>query len=100
MAVTRLIRVVAGIVCAVIVVAILLRLLSANPHNVVVSHVHDAARALVGPFNNVFSPRGAKTALALNWGLAALVYLAIGHMLARLIGRVSPHRVQRMRPVA
>lgn len=100
MAVARLIRVVTGIVCAVIVAAILLRLLSANPHNALVAHFHDAARALVGPFNNVFSPSDATTALAINWGLAAVVYLAIGHALAGLIGRISPRAVRRMRPVA
>ncbi len=100
MAVARLIRSVAALVVAVIVAAILLRLLSANPHNAVVSHVHDAARTLVGPFNKVFSLRNANTALALNWGLAAFVYLSVGNMLATLIARSSPRGLRRVRPVA
>ena len=100
MAVARLIRLVAGIVVAVIAAAILLRLLSANPQNAVVSHVHDAARTLVGPFANVFRLGGAKAALAVNWGLAAIVYLIAGHLLARLAGRTAPRRLGGMRPVA
>jgi hypothetical protein len=37
------IRTVAGVVAAIIIAAILLRVLGANPHNTVVSDVHDAA---------------------------------------------------------
>ena len=44
MAFARLIRTLAGLVAAVIVAAILLKLLSANPHNVIVSDIHDAGR--------------------------------------------------------
>ncbi len=100
MAVARLIRLTASLVVAVIVAAVLLRLLSANPHNAFVSHVHDAGRALVGPFGNVFSLHNAKAALAVTWGLAAVLYLIVGHMLARLIARTSPRGLRRVRPVA
>jgi hypothetical protein len=99
MALARLIRVIAGIVVTVIVAAILLRLLSANPHNAIVSDIHDAARALVGPFANVFSPGGAKASLAVNWGLAALVYLIAGHLISGLLARASLRGLRRMRPV-
>ena len=99
MAVARLIRLTASIVVAVIVVAIILRLPSANPSNAVVSHIHDAARALVGPFAGVFSLRDGKAAMAINWGLAALVYLTAGHVIAGLIARAVPRGVRRMRPV-
>src|SRR5436305_6917943 len=106
MAIARLIRMAAGVVAAVIVIGIILRVLSANPHNVVVSDIHDAGVWLVGPFSNVFSVKGAKLDMALNWGLAALVYLLVGHLIARLVafltlrprvGRVG--RVRRTRPV-
>ena len=100
MAVARLIRLVAALVVAVIVVAIVLRLLAANPHSAVVTHVHDAARALVGPFSNVFSLRDPKAALSVNWGLAAVVYLVAGHLLAGLIARSSPRGLRRVRSVA
>jgi hypothetical protein len=89
MAIARLIRTVAIAVAIVIVVGIILRVLSANPHNAVVSDIHDAGNWLVGPFHNVFSVKDAKLELGLNWGLAALVYLAVGSLLAGLLARSS-----------
>lgn len=100
MALARLIRAIAGLVAAVIVVAILLRLFSANPHNVVVSDIHDVAQTLVGPFKNILSVGSAKGSMALNWGLAALVYLVVGHVIANLIARSAWHGWRRARPVA
>jgi hypothetical protein len=37
-----------------------------------------------------------KLAMAVNWGLAALVYLIVGHIIASLLTRMTPRR----RPVA
>lgn len=100
MALARLIRTVAGIVAAVIVVAILLRVFAANPHNTIVSDIHDAGAWLAGPFANLFSVGSAKGSMAVNWGLAALVYLVVGHVLANLVARGTPRRYGRVRPVA
>jgi hypothetical protein len=101
MAVARLIRIVTSVVVAVIVVAILLVLFGANPQNAVVSHIHDAAKTLVGPFANVFSIHSAKWGLAANWGLAAVIYLFVGHAIASVIARAAtPRRFGRLRPVA
>jgi hypothetical protein len=90
LALARLIRLVAGVVAALIVAAILLRWLGANPANSIVRDVHDAARALVGPFHNVFSIKRPKVAIAVNWGLAAVVYLIVAGFIARLIARAAP----------
>ena len=100
MTVGRVIRTLAGLVAAVIVAAIVLRLLSANPHNTVVSDIHDAGAWLVGPFKNIFSFSSAKLTMAVNYGIAAIVYLAIAHLLAGLIMR-APRRSfgRRARPV-
>ncbi|HEY1522843.1 MAG TPA: hypothetical protein VGF70_07500 [Solirubrobacteraceae bacterium] len=101
MVVARLIRALAGAVAAVIVIAIILTLLSANPHNVIVSDIHDAGQWLVGPFKNVFSVSGAKLHEALNWGLAAVVYLIVGNLLASLLARsTAGSRYSQARPVA
>ena len=100
MAVARLIRTVAGIVAAIIVVAILLHVFSANPHNTVVSDIHDAGAWLASPFRHLFSLNSAKGTMALNWGIAAVVYLAIAHVLAALIMRAPRRSYGRMRPVA
>ena len=87
--VARLIRLAAGIVAAIIVAGILLVVLNANPTNDVVSAIHDSAKALVGPFDGMFTLDSADATLALNWGIAALVYLMVGGLIARVIALVG-----------
>ena len=100
MAVARLIRTAAGVVALVIVVGVVLQLVGANPHNVVVSDIHDAGAWLVSPFRNVFTVKNGNWHIVLNWGLAALVYLVVGELLARLIAGITPgSRYSRARPV-
>jgi archaellum component FlaG (FlaF/FlaG flagellin family) len=93
-AIARLIRLVALAAAAVIVAAIVLRLLSANPTNSIVKDLHDAGQTLAGPFKNLFSIKNPKTAMAVNWGIAAVVYVIVGGFLASLIARVQPRRVR------
>src|SRR5690349_16362464 len=87
MVLARVIRTITGIVVAIIVLAVILRLLGANPSNSIVSAIHDAGAWLVGPFANVFSVHGPKLHMALNWGLAAVVYAIVGGLLASLVAR-------------
>jgi hypothetical protein len=94
----RIVRSLAGIVALVIVVGIVLFLLGANHSNVIVRDIHDAAAWLVGPFKNLFSIHSAKVARIVNWGLAALVYLIVGHFIATLLARMTVR--SRRRPVA
>jgi hypothetical protein len=82
----RVVRIVVGIVAAIIVAGILLFVLKANPTNGVVSAIHDTARTLVGPFDGMFSFDSANVAIAVNWGIAAFVYLVVGGLIARLLG--------------
>ena len=96
LALARLVRTLAGLIALVIVAAIVLFVLGANPSNGVVSAIHDAGAWLAGPFKNLFSIHNAKLAMAVNWGLAALVYLVVGHIIASLLARMTPRR----RPVA
>ena len=84
-ALARIIRVAALLVFALIVLAILLNLLKANPSNAIVSAVHNAAGTLVGPFANMFSFASARTTMVVNWGLAAIVYVIAGGLLASLV---------------
>jgi hypothetical protein len=83
----RLVMLVAWAVAAVIVAGILLVVLEANPSNAIVEAVTDAARWLAGPFKDMFSMDDAKTAVAVNWGLAAVVYLVVASLIARLLRR-------------
>jgi hypothetical protein len=84
----RLVWLVAGAVAAVIVVGILLVVLEANRDNTIVNALLDAARFLAGPFHNVFDLARHKTEVAVNWGLAAAVYLIAGRLVGRLLARV------------
>jgi hypothetical protein len=81
----RVVRLIVGIIVLIIVAGIVLVLLKANSTNAIVSDVHDAARWLAGPFDGIFSPRNARVALAVNWGLAAVVYLIVGGLIAGLL---------------
>ena len=83
----RVVHVVVSVVVLIIVAGILLVVLKANPTNSIVSEVHSWARSLAGPFDGIFSFHNAHTAIAVNWGIAAVVYLFIGGLIARLLGR-------------
>jgi hypothetical protein len=83
----RVVRLVVGIVVLIIVAGILFVVLKANATNSIVSQVHDWAHSLVGPFDGMFSFHSADVAIAVNWGLAAVAYLFVGGLIARLIGR-------------
>ena len=96
----RGVRLLAGVVALIIVAGILLVVLDANPKNSIASAVHDAGRWLVGPFDGLFSFHSAKVALAVNWGIAAVVYLALAALIVRLLRRARrwPGRGSRPHP--
>lgn len=100
LAIARLVRLVATIVVLIIVAAIVLRVAGANPANVIVHDVHRAGSMLAGPFKSVFAIHDPKLSMAVNWGLAAVVYLLVGGLIARLIARMAPRGVRPGRPVA
>ena len=83
----RVVRIATGLVVAVIVAGILIHVLDANTSNAIVSFFDDAARWLTQPFHGIFSLDDRKAQLAVNWGLAALVYGLVGMLLSRLIAR-------------
>jgi|SRR3954470_13989516 hypothetical protein len=85
--VARIIRLITFAVVAIIVAAILFRVLGANQSNDIVNTITDWGRWLAGPFKDLFSFDNAKTTIAVNWGLAALVYLIVGLFIARLFAR-------------
>jgi hypothetical protein len=78
---------VTSIVVGLIVLGIVLVVLSANDSNTIVQAIEDAAKFLVGPFKDIFSLSNRKAEVAVNYGLAALVYLIIGNLIARLLRR-------------
>jgi hypothetical protein len=83
----RLVSMVTTLVVAIILIGIALVLLEANRGNDLVNAVLDAGRSLTEPFAGIFSPGSLKSRVAVNWGLAALVYGLVGGLLARLLLR-------------
>ncbi len=93
--IARIVRLLVAIAAAIIVAAILLRVLDANSANAIVRHIHDAGQTLVGPFKNLFSIKNPKLSIVVNWGLAAVAWLIVGGFIARLIARAAPGGVAR-----
>jgi protein-S-isoprenylcysteine O-methyltransferase Ste14 len=99
LAIARLVRLLVGLVVLIIVAAIVLRVASANPGNVIVRDIHDVGQTLVGPFKNVFTIKDPKADMAANWGLAAVVWAVVGGFVASLIARAAPSGVRPSRSV-
>jgi hypothetical protein len=83
----RVVRVIAGVVALVLLIGIVLVLLKANRSNEVVTFFRDAASTLAGPFDGMFTLSPKRVETAVNWGIAAVVWYLVGHLVARLIGR-------------
>jgi len=91
----RVVTFVLSVVVLIILAGILLVVLKANPANSIVSEVHGWAHWLAGPFDGMFSFHNANTAIAVNWGIAAVVYLIVGGLIVRLLGRTYRERPDR-----
>jgi hypothetical protein len=83
----RIVSLITTVVVGLIVVGIVLVLLEANQGNDIVNWLVDAAKWLVGPFDNVFKLDGTKARVAVNWGLAAVLYVIVGGLIARVLRR-------------
>jgi hypothetical protein len=83
----RIVSLITSIVVGLIVVGIVLVLLEANRDNAIVDALRDAAGWLAQPFENVFSMDSRKEQIAVNYGLAALVYAVAGGLIVRLLRR-------------
>ncbi|MFJ8659202.1 hypothetical protein [Streptomyces sp. NPDC093795] len=84
----RVISVVADVMAAIIGLWILMYLLGANRGNGLVDFVQDAARWLAGWSHDLFTFDEAWARVVAGYGLAAVVYLVIGHTVAgRLLRR-------------
>jgi hypothetical protein len=83
----RLVQTVAWLVAAVIVATILLIDLGANGNNQVVKAVTDAGKFLAGPFKDMFKLHNHDWRVAVNYGIAAVVYVVAGGVIARMLRR-------------
>jgi hypothetical protein len=83
----RIVSLITAVVVGLVVVGIVLIVLDANRDNQIVDWLVGAAEFLTEPFDNVFEPDGRKARVAINWGLAAVVYTIVGGLIARLLRR-------------
>lgn len=74
-------------IALVLILGIVLVVLEANRSNDIVQVVRDAAGVLAGPFDNLFKLDSNKAERAVNWGIAAVVWLALGRLVARMLLR-------------
>jgi hypothetical protein len=85
--VARVVSLITSVVVGLIVVGIILVLLEASRDNSIVDWLVGAGDDLTQPFHGIFNPDGRKATVAVNWGLAAVVYALIGGFIARLLRR-------------
>jgi hypothetical protein len=85
--VARVVSLITSVIVGLIVVAIVLVLLEANRDNAIVDWLVGAGDFLSQPFHGIFSLDGRKASVAVNWGLAAVIYAVIGGFIARLLRR-------------
>ena len=99
LALARIIRMIGAAIAFVIVVGIVLVVADAKESNAIVAAWLDVARFFTDPFRTIFDLAKGKEELqiAINWGIAAVVYFAIAAILAKLIAAASLGRARRAR---
>jgi hypothetical protein len=88
-AVATAIVVAAVIVAIILAVHVVFVVFEANNANSLVTTINDWADTLAWKFRDVFTPDNAKTAALVNYGLAAVIYLIAGRIVAGLIRRAG-----------
>ncbi|HET9170628.1 MAG TPA: hypothetical protein VFN97_14400 [Actinospica sp.] len=81
------IMLIVGVIVVILVLHIVLVLLGANPGNTLVSTDADWARHLAAWFDGLFNTSSAKWNVVLDYGIAAIVYLVVGRLLAGVTER-------------
>ncbi|HEX5852401.1 MAG TPA: hypothetical protein VFY36_04860 [Solirubrobacteraceae bacterium] len=102
--IARLVRMLVGLIVLLIVLAIVLRDVDANARNTIVKGIHEGANFFAGAFTGLIEFNGhPKRAITINWGIAAIVYLIAGAVVAGFIARIGRggrrfERAHRMAP--
>ena len=86
----RLVMTIAVLIALLIGLAIVLVLVDANTSNTIVKGIHEGANFFAGAFTGLIRFSGhPKREIAVNWGIALIVYLVVGAVLARIIARIG-----------
>ncbi len=86
----RLVMTIAALIALLIALAIVLRDVGANQSNTIVKGIHEGANFFAGSFTGLISFSGhPKRAITVNWGIALVVYLIVGAVIASMIARIG-----------
>ena len=85
-----LVRLVTVVFAAILVIHIVLTVAAANPRNGITTFFAATANHLTLGLGNLFLPASVSLQVILNYGIAAVVWLIIGLLLARLLQALSP----------
>lgn len=103
MLLARLVMTVATLIALLIALAVVLRDVGANPANSIVKGIHEGANFFAGSFTDMITFSGhVKRAITVNWGIALIVYLLVGAVVAGFIRRLGRGglRIERSRRAA
>jgi len=78
---------IAAVIAGIIVLGIVLVLVNANQNNDIVDLILDIGRFFARPFEDLFPQADPENDILLNWGIAAVAYLIIGAIIARIVRR-------------
>lgn len=85
----RILRTIGMLIAAVLAIGVLLVVVDANEDNAIVNAVLEIGRFFSGPFRGIIELDDNDLQIAINWGIAALVYIAVFFALAALVRAVA-----------
>jgi hypothetical protein len=88
----RIVRIIGAVIAGVLALGVLLVVVDANEDNALVNAVLEVARFFAAPFRGIIELDDNKLQIAINWGIAALVYLAIAALVAAAIRALVSRR--------
>ncbi|WP_439384366.1 hypothetical protein [Amycolatopsis lexingtonensis] len=87
--VASIVRWVGLVFAAILVIHVIFTVGSANPDNGIVSFVKSWADGLALGFSDLFTPSDGKLRVLVNYGIAAIFWLVVSGILAKVIRRVG-----------
>jgi hypothetical protein len=88
-ALASLVRWAGLVVVLILVIRVVLTVGGANPHNGITSFITSWSTPLAWGFKDLFTPDDAKLRVLVNYGVAALCWLVVSAVLARVIRRFA-----------
>jgi hypothetical protein len=84
------VRILTVIFAAILVIHIVLQVAGANPQNGITTFFADAANNLTLGIGDLFLPASEALRVILNYGIAAIVWLVIGIVIAKILNALAP----------